>query len=237
MKITTVFFDLDGTLLPMDQEFFTKKYLKLLAAKMAPHGYEPQKLVDTIWAGTAAMVKNDGSRKNEEVFWEKFAQVFGEESLADRPVFDEFYRKEFQETRDSCGYNPKAKEAVSRIKEMCCRTVLATNPIFPLTAQESRIRWAGLEPEDFVFCSAYENIGYCKPNPCYYEDIRRRLNLEADECCMVGNDVREDMIAETVGMPVFLLTDCLINREGKDISAYPHGGFEQLLEFLSYKNE
>ena len=50
---------------------------------------------------------------------------------------------------------------------------------------------------------------------------------------MVGNDVTEDMVAETVGMKVFLLTDCLINREGKDISVYPHGGFEQLLEFLS----
>ena len=49
---------------------------------------------------------------------------------------------------------------------------------------------------------------------------------------MVGNDVTEDMIAEKVGMSVFLLTDCLINKDEKDISAYQRGGFENLAEYL-----
>ena len=64
-KLTTILFDLDGTLLPMDNDAFTKGYFKLLAARLAPLGYEPAKLVDSIWAGTAAMVKNDGSQNNE----------------------------------------------------------------------------------------------------------------------------------------------------------------------------
>ena len=46
---------------------------------------------------------------------------------------------------------------------------------------------------------------------------------------MVGNDVGEDMVVEALGMQVFLLTDCLINTQKKDITAYPHGSFEQLL--------
>ena len=61
LNITTILFDLDGTLLPMDQEAFTTGYFKFLAKKLAPYGYEPKSLVDAIWAGTAAMVKNDGS--------------------------------------------------------------------------------------------------------------------------------------------------------------------------------
>ena len=60
MKITTVLFDLDGTLLPMDMNEFIKAYFGGLARRLAPHGYEPQKLIDSIWQGTAAMVKNDG---------------------------------------------------------------------------------------------------------------------------------------------------------------------------------
>ena len=60
-KYEIFLFDLDGTLLPMDQEAFTTGYFKLLTKKLAPHGYEPKSLVDAIWAGTAAMVKNDGS--------------------------------------------------------------------------------------------------------------------------------------------------------------------------------
>ena len=57
MSITTVLFDLDGTLLPMDNDVFTKVYFKLLVQKLAPYGYEQQELVDAIWSGTAAMVK------------------------------------------------------------------------------------------------------------------------------------------------------------------------------------
>ena len=94
----------------------------------------------------------------------------------------------------------------------------------------SRIRWAGLEPEDFELYTTYENIGYCKPNPDYYREILRRIGLAPEECMMVGNDVGEDMIAETLGMRVFLLTDCLINKTGEDIGKYPNGGFNELLQ-------
>lgn len=48
MKLTTVLFDLDGTLLPMDNDAFTKGYFKLLAAKLVPHGYEAKSLVDAV---------------------------------------------------------------------------------------------------------------------------------------------------------------------------------------------
>lgn len=40
MYITTILFDLDGTLLPMDQEKFTRRYFELLAEKMSAYGYE-----------------------------------------------------------------------------------------------------------------------------------------------------------------------------------------------------
>ena len=50
---------------------------------------------------------------------------------------------------------------------------------------------------------------------------------------MVGNDVGEDMIAEKLGMKVFLLTDCLINKANVDISVYPHGSFDDLKNFLN----
>lgn len=33
-------------------------------------------------------------------------------------------------------------------------------------------------------------------------------------------------------MKVFLLTDCIINKAGGDISAYPHGGYDALVEYL-----
>lgn len=60
----------------------------------------------------------------------------------------------------------------------------------------------------------------------------RALGVAPKDCLMVGNDVEEDMIAETLGMKVFLITDCMINKYNKDISVYPHGGFPELAQFL-----
>lgn len=232
MKLTTVLFDLDGTLLPMDNDAFTKGYFKLLAAKLSPHGYEPKQLVDAIWAGTAAMVKNNGTQSNEEVFWNTFASIYGEQVLAEKPVFDEFYQIDFQAAKAFCGVTPKAAEVVRHAKELGIQVALATNPIFPAVATESRIRWAGLEPEDFKLYTTYENIGFCKPNPDYYMEIAARLGVRPEQCLMVGNDVTEDMIAESIGMKVFLLTDCLINKERKNIAEYPRGSFDQLMQFI-----
>ena len=75
--LTTILFDLDGTLLPMDQEVFVKDYLSRLAAKMVPYGYDPQQLVKAVWRGTGAMVANSGRKTNEAVFWETFVAMFG----------------------------------------------------------------------------------------------------------------------------------------------------------------
>ena len=232
MSITAVLFDLDGTLLPMDQDAFTKSYFSNLAAKAATKGYQPDALIDTVWAGTAAMVKNDGEKTNEAVFWELFAAKYGGDALNDIPFFEEFYRTDFQKAKELCGFAPMAKEIVHSLKARGLRVILATNPLFPAIATESRIRWAGLEPEDFELYTTYENSRHCKPNPEYYKDIMAELNLVPEECVMVGNDVGEDMIAETLGMKVFLLTDCLINKQNEDISRYPHGGFNELKVFL-----
>lgn len=233
MKLTTILFDLDGTLLPMDNDAFTKGYFKLLAKKMAPFGYEPKALIDAVWAGTAAMVKNDGRKSNKAVFWEKFCGIYGQKALQDQETFQSFYENEFQDAKALCGFQPLAAEAVHALKAQGYRVALATNPIFPAIATQSRIRWAGLLLEDFALCTTYENTAYCKPNPAYYADVAARLGVAPQECLMVGNDVQEDMIASQLGMRVFLLTDCLINRTHVPLESYPHGGFPELLDSLS----
>jgi FMN phosphatase YigB (HAD superfamily) len=178
------------------------------------------------------MVKNDGSCTNEEAFWNFFTGVYGEKARADMPVFEEFYENEFQQAKQFCGFAPKAREVIRLLHENGVRCVLATNPLFPAVATFSRIRWAGLEPTDFALVTTYENIGCCKPNPAYYSEILRRLCLSPADCLMVGNDVGEDMVAKTLGIDVFLLTDCLINRKNEDISVYPHGNFDDLIAYL-----
>lgn len=232
MAKRAVFFDLDGTLLPMDQDVFTKRYFSLLAKKLAPRGYEAEPLIDGIWKGTAAMVKNDGSRSNEEAFWTTFRAIFGGRVDGDYPVFEEFYREDFNAVKASCGFAAEAAETVGWLKERGKTLVLASNPIFPRIAQENRMRWAGLDPADFDYITSYENSRYCKPNPAYYTEICEKLRLSPSDCIMVGNDAREDLAAQKAGLDVFLLTPCLINRENADISLVPHGDFNALSAYL-----
>lgn len=233
MSITTVLFDLDGTLLPMDLDVYLGKYFLLLTQKMIAHGYDPQKVTASIQCAVEAMVQNDGSQTNEEAFWASHFRVMGEtDAVSSRPLLEDFYRNEFQQVRSVCGFLPEAKDIIRFCRKKGLRVILATSPLYPKIATESRIRWAGLAPEDFDFITTYEDSHYCKPNPDYYREILQKLNLKAEECLMVGNDVREDMVAREVGLEVFLLPADLINKDSQDISQYPNGSIADLMAYL-----
>lgn len=232
MKLTTVLFDLDGTLLPMDMDAFIKLYFGLMAKKLMPLGYPKEGLIKAIWGGTEAMVRNDGSKPNEQVFWDFFTGIFGEKALEDIPVFDDYYRNEFQNVKAACGYTEMARATIEKCKALGLRVALATNPLFPAIATLSRIRWAGMDPEDFELVTTYENSASCKPNLLYYKEVMGKLGVVPEECLMVGNDVSEDMIARQLGLRVFLLTPCLLNKHNEDINQFPHGDFPELLSYL-----
>ena len=230
--IKAVLFDLDGTLLPMDQDMFLKTYFKALVMNMAPHGYDPKIMMKVIGAGTMAMIDNDGTATNEEVFWSTFGGFFNKDVRADEPIFTSFYREKFICAKEYCGYDKLAKELVETCKEQGFRVVLATNPLFPSIATQMRMGWAGFVPEDFELYTTYENSNYCKPNLKYYQEILTKLDLTPEECVMIGNDVSDDMVAKELGMKVFLLTNCLINKDDEDISQYPNGGYKEAIAYI-----
>ena len=228
-----VLFDMDGTLLPMDQDIFVREYFGAMSKKMSAFGYEPKTLVDAIWMGTAAMVKNDGKNSNAEVFWEVMKQKFGERVTDDIKHFDAFYENEFLGLKKFCGYDPLVGDVVKKLKAAGKTVVLASNPIFPTVGQKNRVRFAGVDPELFDYVTAYENSHYCKPNPDYYREIFSIIGINAEDCLMVGNDVQEDMIAKTLGAEVFLIEGCVLNRDGTDINEFPHGSFADLSAYIA----
>ena len=231
--LKAVLCDLDGTLLPMDQDAFTNLYFNLMAETMEPHGYDRESLIKTIWKGTGAMVQNDGLLTNEEVFWKYFTAQYPQRDIeADKPLFNAFYSTVFQKAIQACSPCAEANALIKSLKKHNIRVVLATNPLFPSVATFTRIGWAGLDRNDFEYVSTYENSHFCKPNSCYYDEILKKLSLKAEECVMVGNDAEEDTAASVLGVKCFLLTDCLINKHNCDIQQYPHGGFDTLNAYL-----
>ena len=155
MSIKAILFDLDGTLLPMDQEQFIKAYFGGLVIKLLPHGYDAEKLPKAIWLSTGAMIENDGRATNEEIFWQTFAHVYGRNAREDEPLFERFYVEDFDKVSAVTTPNPAVPELISRLKADGYRIALATNPVFPAIATKKRMRWAGISPDDFELYTTY----------------------------------------------------------------------------------
>lgn len=210
--IKAVFFDLDGTLLPLNEEEFTKIYFGLLSKRMIPLGYEPEELISVIWAGTKAMYKNDGTKTNEEVFWDVFKNHYGIEKYKDKEYIDEFYRNEFRKTKNTCDENPLAIDIISFCKDNNLLVVLSTNPIFPKVGTMTRMSYIGLKEEDFDYITYYENSRYCKPNPMYFQELLSKFNLQPEDVIVFGNNTYEDgECAKRCGIKCFMVGDYVIN--------------------------
>ena len=231
--INTILFDLDATLARMDQDTFVNTYIRKLGEKVARHGYDPTPILNALWEGTGAMLKNDGYMTNEARFWQVFsgAGIFDAQALM--PILDEFYAQDFDSIGDLVAEpNPYAADMIAALRRKGYKVGLATSPVFPQVATEFRIGWAGLKPEDFDIITTYENCSYSKPNPAYYQAVLTGIGSQASQCLMVGNDVDEDMCTADMGMSVYLVTEHLLNRHNKDYSHYPQGSMADLAAYL-----
>lgn len=227
----TVLFDLDGTLLPMDVEEFTRKYFGAIAKKMKEMNRDDQLILKGIFAGTKAMVKNTSHLSNEEIFWQTFTSFTKIEKEEIEHEFNDFYVENFDEIFQDGKKAEYMIKAVHLLKEKGYRLILATNPLFPRIATEKRIRWAGLEPEDFEYITTYENSTACKPNPDYFKEVILKNDLCLEDCMMVGNDVKEDGVIESLGIPLFLVKDYLLNSDQLPIMCKWQGSGKDFYDF------
>lgn len=230
--LKAVFFDLDGTLLPLDEEAFTNVYFHLLYEKVKSIGYEKDKLINTIWQGTKKMYANDGSTSNEEVFWNEFKRVYGEEKINDKKLFDEFYSNEFKKLKAICQDNFYAREIIDFCHKNGLDTYLTTNPIFPLEGTKTRMSFINLTVDDFNLVTSYENSSYTKPNPKYFSKILKDYNLNPNEVILFGNNTLEDGdCAYECGIKCFLVGDFIIENP-KSKHYYPRIRMDEVIPMI-----
>ena len=228
----TILFDLDGTLVPFRQDEFINTYLEALVRRLRPMGYDGDKLVQALWKGVGAMVKNEGAVTNRQLFWEVFTKELGIQALALESLLDDFYAREFDEVRATLREDADRGALIHSLREKSYTLVLATNPVFPKVAVETRLRWVGLTGADFDYMTTYENSRRSKPDPAYYQDILTKIGRRGEECLMIGNNPVDDMSARSLGLSVCLVTDYLENPDNLPIDAYPHGSFREVETYL-----
>lgn len=226
--LNTILFDLDGTLAPFFQDDFIHTYFKLLVRRLSPMGYDGDKLIQALWNGVDAMIKNDGAVTNRQVFWNVFTRELGMQALALESILDDFYSREFDGVRSILREDADRSCLIRSLREKGYALVLATNPIFPAVAVETRLSWVGLAGTDFDYVTTYENSRRSKPNPGYYLDILSQTGKQGSDCLMVGNNPVDDMAALEAGLSAFLVTDYLENPGNVPVEGYPHGSFQRL---------
>ncbi|HWR43798.1 HAD family hydrolase [Sporomusa sp.] len=226
--IKSVLFDLDGTLLPLNQDEFLREYLNHLGARVA-NVADPKKFISQLLASTEVMIKSrDKSKTNQQVFFDDFLPNIGVAPDILMPVIDNFYETDFVLVKPTTKSNADARRAVMAVAELGIDVVVATNPIFPISAIRQRIDWAGVGDVKFTFVTCYEECHFCKPHPEYYLEIAERIGRKPEDCLMVGNDVIEDLAAARIGMKTYLVTDCLLNSQEAEAKADYQGTLAEL---------
>lgn len=232
-KMEAVLFDLDGTLIFHDQARFLSEYFKSISSYVASEGYDPKEFIDAMTYATGIMLSNDGVNLNKDLFWAKFFEYISRYDERIVEISDSFYVGKFKELRAFAQENPLAKKAVEIAHEKGRKVVLATNPVFPMTAQLERLSWSGLCESDFDLITSYENSHYCKPDPRYYFEICKKIDVNPQNAIMIGNDEREDMKgAFEAGLMGYLVTDCRIMAKDYFWKGQ-RGSFEQSLRILN----
>lgn len=226
-------FDLDGTLLSLEVDKFLKYYFAALFSEFEDLCTEQKKFIELIMGSTEKMIKNDGSKSNQEVFMEDFMEKMkiNDQKKSDqiKQRFDHFYQNEFADLDQYFEIDRETPaEIIQHLKAEGKKLVLATNPLFPKEAVAARLKWAGLDAADFEFLTHYENMSYAKPNPNYYREILEKLDADPKNCLMIGNDLKEDAVASELGIKTIIIEDKIIERKN---SNYPVAWKGSLKEF------
>ncbi len=210
----TILFDLDGTLLPIDIDFFLKGYLTEVGLYFED-SVDPNKMAKAIMTATGAMVANlDPSVSNLDAFREAFEPLVGKPWDEIWPNFLAFYREEFPKLKRFVPSGDGAADVVEKCLSAGYDIVLATNPMFPECAIRERMKWCGVEGFPWRLVTTLEIMHFCKPNLEYYMEIVKIAGLDPKSSIMVGNDVDEDMVAKRLGMKTYLVEDHVIDRGG-----------------------
>lgn len=231
-RVRAVFFDLDGTLIDVDMHLFVPVYLNRLTERMKALA-EPAAATRAMHRAVAAMFANrDAGKTLEAVLFEVLRDDLAVTPEQYRECLEQFLRSDLEGLRPLVTGHTLSCRLIDAALARGWQVVLATNPIFPRSVVEARVRWGGLDGDKFRHVTTYETEHFCKPNPDFFRENLDLLQVEAGRCLMVGNDTLHDMSASQVGMQTCLLTPWCIRRAKERFRPDWQGGHEELLALL-----
>ena len=204
--IEAVLLDLDNTMVLYDETAYVEQYFERLIPWFSDL-FSEKELTERVMTATRGLRENSGRVNNREFFLDRFDAdgAAGREQVWER--FMGFYAEGYPGIQVTASAPSGLQEVLSRLSRSNLKMVLASNPVFPLIAQETRMGWAGIVPSYFDLFTHIENMFFVKPHVGYYRQICDMLRVHPASCLMVGNDPVADMEARRVGLKTYLTTD------------------------------
>jgi HAD superfamily hydrolase (TIGR01549 family) len=231
----TLLIDLDNTLLRNEMDAFVPAYLQGLASRLAPY-VDPKIMTKTLLAATHQMSQNlQPDLSLMEVFDAAFFPALNTKKADLQPVIDDFYEENFPHLRDLTSPQPEAVGFITQALEQGYRIGIATNPLFPLTAIEQRLDWAGFPPDQYHFdlIPSYSSFHFAKPNPAYFAEFLAQMGWPEGPVVMIGDEADFDIAgARQLGIAAFWTPSQPAAAWTGSEPEPPRGGLAEVLPWL-----
>lgn len=227
----TLLLDLDDTLLNTNLQAFVPAYFQALSKELAPH-IAPDLMFRALLSGTRLMNESDDfSRTLRDVFDADFYPQLSVSRGELDPEIENFYDNIFPTLQSLTTPVSDAKSFVDWAFAQGYRIAIATDPLLPRKAAHHRLRWAGLDPEQFELVTAFDDFHFSKTHPAYYAETLGRLGWNDGPVLMVGNDFERDIIpAKKLGLATYHVDKEPASGSGPEADA--HGTLSDLRLWL-----
>lgn len=196
--------DLDGTLLGNRPLSLGADFLKRTFTELKEYG-SVGKIAKALMSIQREFTRPSSELTNDLRVVELFAKQMNLSVEEGRRVLREGALLIFPDLRRHFYPIEGAKEFLDWAKDRYSLT-LATNPVWPPEIVELRVQWAGIDPKIFGSMTHIRKMHACKPAARYYKDILEQQNFRAEDCLLIGDNVKMDLPATKVGIRVFIVS-------------------------------
>ncbi|MBN2136036.1 MAG: HAD family hydrolase [Acidobacteria bacterium] len=194
VELNTILIDLDATLITLDWRKNMHKYYRKLKEILHDLDLKSSYFFDVKWAANKTMNDETDDMINIEKYFSYLNKKTDIEDKKNREFYFRFYDEMFADFRGDVREVEGSHDLIAAAKSKGFKIILATNPLFPLSAVSERLRWGNLDPEDFNFITHMQNFHHCKPSPKYFAEIMKTQKVDPVKALMVGDDYKYDII-------------------------------------------
>ena len=198
MTLKAVLLDLDDTLVHIDTELFTRRYIDLIAAFVAnrfPTVTADQFKKSIITATRQVSRDLDPMRLNQTVISASINSTLLVPTLQLDNAMVEFFDGPYRTLSSLATPVADSRPLFDWLLAHDLIVVIATNPLFPSAATHERVRWAEFDPQHpgLALITTANNSHFTKPNIAYYSEILAKIGVDAAQALMVGDSFENDI--------------------------------------------